>query len=362
MQRRRRGARRRRPTRDRGRARRPPGLRRRRRDQRAPRRHAGAGPPAATWSASAALSLDAPGEAPEVVIERLAELLAETWSDLAGAGARPGRTRGRGRRSHRQGDRHPERSLPTSAGATYRSPPCCAQRLGDPAYPIEHRQRGQPRRGRRGDPRATRCRSDILVIHGEVGVGGGIVADGRQLRGTRGYAGEFGHMTVDAHGRRCGCGRTRLLGDRGRARAGCSTWPPTPTTRCALRRSRLEAAAGRAEPARRASATTAPWTPCAQVGARSGCRRRHALQRPQPRRDRAQRLLRRGRPVAAATSSRPSCAAGVLAPGRRRHHRRAVHARASPQPCAVARPWPSSTSSTTRRSSPRVPEPLEAIS
>lgn len=54
-----------------------------------------------------------------------------------------------------------------------------------------------------GDPR----RQDILVIFGEVGVGGGIVADGRLLRGRQGYAGEFGHMIVDPGGRRCGCGR-----------------------------------------------------------------------------------------------------------------------------------------------------------
>lgn len=54
-----------------------------------------------------------------------------------------------------------------------------------------------------GDP----DRQDILVIFGEVGVGGGIVADGRLLRGRHGYAGEFGHMIVEPQGRRCGCGR-----------------------------------------------------------------------------------------------------------------------------------------------------------
>ena len=54
-----------------------------------------------------------------------------------------------------------------------------------------------------GDP----DRQDILVIFGEVGVGGGIVADGRLLRGRLGYAGEFGHMIVEPQGRRCGCGR-----------------------------------------------------------------------------------------------------------------------------------------------------------
>ncbi len=54
-----------------------------------------------------------------------------------------------------------------------------------------------------GDP----ARQDVLVIFGEVGVGGGIVADGRLLRGHQGYAGEFGHMIVEPGGRRCGCGR-----------------------------------------------------------------------------------------------------------------------------------------------------------
>lgn len=54
-----------------------------------------------------------------------------------------------------------------------------------------------------GDP----GRQDILVLHGEVGVGGGIVTGGRLLRGSHGYAGEFGHMMVDPRGRQCGCGR-----------------------------------------------------------------------------------------------------------------------------------------------------------
>lgn len=50
-------------------------------------------------------------------------------------------------------------------------------------------------------------RQDILVIFGEVGMGGGIVAGGRLVRGHQGYAGEFGHMIVQPGGRRCGCGR-----------------------------------------------------------------------------------------------------------------------------------------------------------
>lgn len=54
-----------------------------------------------------------------------------------------------------------------------------------------------------GDP----TRQDILVIFGDSGVGGGIVAGGRLVRGHQGYAGEFGHMIVETGGRRCGCGR-----------------------------------------------------------------------------------------------------------------------------------------------------------
>lgn len=50
-------------------------------------------------------------------------------------------------------------------------------------------------------------RADMLVVFGEVGVGGGVVADGRLLRGRHGWAGEFGHMIVEPQGRRCGCGR-----------------------------------------------------------------------------------------------------------------------------------------------------------
>ncbi len=55
-----------------------------------------------------------------------------------------------------------------------------------------------------GDPE----RQDILVIFGEIGVGGGIVADGQLVRGRQGFAGEFGHMIVQPRGRTCGCGRS----------------------------------------------------------------------------------------------------------------------------------------------------------
>jgi len=49
---------------------------------------------------------------------------------------------------------------------------------------------------------------DVLFISGEVGVGGGLIVDGRPLTGFAGYGGEVGHMPVNADGRLCACGST----------------------------------------------------------------------------------------------------------------------------------------------------------
>ncbi len=47
---------------------------------------------------------------------------------------------------------------------------------------------------------------DVVFIVGEVGVGGGIIVDGRPLDGNEGYAGEVGHLPVNPQGAICGCG------------------------------------------------------------------------------------------------------------------------------------------------------------
>ncbi|HYE99520.1 MAG TPA: ROK family protein, partial [Planctomycetota bacterium] len=49
------------------------------------------------------------------------------------------------------------------------------------------------------------ARSLVLYTLG-TGVGGGIVLDGELWLGASGAAGELGHMTIDPHGPRCGCG------------------------------------------------------------------------------------------------------------------------------------------------------------
>ena len=55
---------------------------------------------------------------------------------------------------------------------------------------------------------AARDASDAVYVTADVGVGGGVIADGSALRGTAGYVGELGHMVVNPKGRRCYCGST----------------------------------------------------------------------------------------------------------------------------------------------------------
>ncbi len=47
---------------------------------------------------------------------------------------------------------------------------------------------------------------DLVVVNVSEGLGTGIFANGRILRGEGGAAGEFGHVQMDPNGLRCGCG------------------------------------------------------------------------------------------------------------------------------------------------------------
>jgi predicted NBD/HSP70 family sugar kinase len=47
---------------------------------------------------------------------------------------------------------------------------------------------------------------DLVVVNVSEGLGTGIFANGRILRGEGGYAGEFGHVQMDPNGLTCGCG------------------------------------------------------------------------------------------------------------------------------------------------------------
>jgi predicted NBD/HSP70 family sugar kinase len=51
----------------------------------------------------------------------------------------------------------------------------------------------------------------FLHISGEVGIGSGIALDGAIFRGSRGWSGEIGHVTVHSGGRLCSCGARGCL-------------------------------------------------------------------------------------------------------------------------------------------------------
>ncbi|WP_432707484.1 ROK family protein [Nocardiopsis ansamitocini] len=52
---------------------------------------------------------------------------------------------------------------------------------------------------------------DLVYITGEVGIGAGLLMDGRLLRGSGGFAGELGHIPLLKDGPACGCGRRGCL-------------------------------------------------------------------------------------------------------------------------------------------------------
>lgn len=53
---------------------------------------------------------------------------------------------------------------------------------------------------------AGRGTDNVIYLAGDVGIGGGVIVDGRPLLGAGGYGGEVGHMRVNPSGRTCRCG------------------------------------------------------------------------------------------------------------------------------------------------------------
>jgi glucokinase-like ROK family protein len=47
----------------------------------------------------------------------------------------------------------------------------------------------------------------FIYLSAGIGLGGGVMIDGKLFRGSSGYAGEVGHMTIDPGGELCGCGK-----------------------------------------------------------------------------------------------------------------------------------------------------------
>ena len=58
---------------------------------------------------------------------------------------------------------------------------------------------------------AARGSGDVFFVTMGTGIGAGLILGGELQRGTRGFAGEFGHFKVDNDGLECGCGGTGCL-------------------------------------------------------------------------------------------------------------------------------------------------------
>ena len=65
----------------------------------------------------------------------------------------------------------------------------------------------------------------FIYLSAGIGLGGGVLINGKLFRGSNGYGGEVGHMTVDPDGELCGCGKR-----------GC--WETKVSSRAVLRRVR----------------------------------------------------------------------------------------------------------------------------
>lgn len=86
-------------------------------------------------------------------------------------------------------------ALAEALGATHPSTPPFAVRNGADLAALAEHTRGV----------AVGC-DNVIYLHGDAGVGGGIIAGGRGLTGHGGHGGEVGHMVVNPQGRACGCG------------------------------------------------------------------------------------------------------------------------------------------------------------
>lgn len=58
---------------------------------------------------------------------------------------------------------------------------------------------------------AARGRKDVFFVTLGTGIGSGLIINGNIFRGAAGFAGEFGHMTIDPEGIECACGNIGCL-------------------------------------------------------------------------------------------------------------------------------------------------------
>lgn len=81
-------------------------------------------------------------------------------------------------------------------------------RLQMPIQPVNDANVAAVGEFRRGAGRGTR---NLVYLTVSTGIGGGVIVEGRLLEGSKGMAGEIGHMTIDMHGPTCNCGNIGCL-------------------------------------------------------------------------------------------------------------------------------------------------------
>lgn len=82
-----------------------------------------------------------------------------------------------------------------------------ARRLGDPAPVIRLENNAKLAALAEYDRLSKQGIRDLLYLSGEVGVGAGIISEGRLVRGWSGFSGEVGHLPLDPAMTPCNCGR-----------------------------------------------------------------------------------------------------------------------------------------------------------
>jgi predicted NBD/HSP70 family sugar kinase len=85
------------------------------------------------------------------------------------------------------------------------------RRLGNPGFPVTADNEANLAALAELWEGTARGMSDVLYVSGEIGVGAGLIVRGELFRGSGGFGGEFGHMTLDRGGRPCACGSRGCL-------------------------------------------------------------------------------------------------------------------------------------------------------
>ena len=136
---------------------------------------------------------DDPGRTEDVIAEVVGELAASHDVEAVGVGA--------------AGFVDAERSIVLFApNLAWRDEPLRAAIEGRCALPVVIENDANAAAWAEARFGAGRGEDDVVVLTVGTGIGGGIVLDGRLLRGRFGVAGEIGHINIVPDGRRCGCG------------------------------------------------------------------------------------------------------------------------------------------------------------